>query len=136
LDIPAAVTTDAKVIPVLTSRQMGDGLSAEEAFRRTAASFHGSVAIAAHAAGQPDQLLLALRGSGQALCVGLAEDAYVVASEPYGLVEVTSTYLRMDGEAPSPSGTRGQVVVLDAAQAGTVEGVTRLSYDDTELPVS
>ncbi len=49
---------------------------------------------------RPDELLLALRGSGQALYVGLAEDAFVVASEPYGLVEETATYLRMDGETP------------------------------------
>src|SRR5207302_3494437 len=33
-------------------------------------------------------------------------------------------------------GTRGQVVVLDGAQAGTLEGITRLAYDGTELPVS
>ncbi|MBV8304949.1 MAG: SIS domain-containing protein, partial [Acidimicrobiia bacterium] len=92
--------------------------------------------VVAHAAGRPDELLLALRGSGQALYVGLADDAYVVASEPYGLVEVTSTYLRMDGEAPAPSGTRGQVVVLDGAGAGTIDGIARLAYDGTELPVS
>ena len=30
--------------------------------------------------------------------MGLAEDAFLVASEPYGLVEETSRYLRMDGE--------------------------------------
>ena len=36
-----------------------------------------------------NQLLLALRGSGQALYVGLCEDAYIVASEPYGVVEET-----------------------------------------------
>ena len=124
------------VIPVLVSRQVGDGLEHAEAFRRTVSSFNGSVAIGAHAAGRPDQLLLALRGSGQALCVGLTDDAYVVASEPYGLVEVTSTYLRMDGEVPSPSGARGQVVVLDGAKAGTLDGITRLAYDATELPVS
>src|SRR5436305_4815850 len=80
LDIPAAITTDAKVIPVLMSRQVDDGLEAHDAFRRTVAAFNGSVAIAAHAAGRPDQLLLALRGSGQALYIGLADDAYVVAS--------------------------------------------------------
>jgi glucosamine--fructose-6-phosphate aminotransferase (isomerizing) len=136
LDVPAAVTTDAKVIPVLVSRQMSDGLGHDDAFRHTVASFNGSVAIAAHAAGHPDQLLLALRGSGQALCVGLADDAYVVASEPYGLVEVTSTYLRMDGETASPSGTKGQVVVLDGARAGTLDGISRVAYDGTELPVS
>jgi len=136
LEIPPAITTDAKVIPVLVSRQVDDGLEPHDAFRRTVASFNGSVAIAAHTAGRPDQLLLALRGSGQALYVGVAEDAYVVASEPYGLVEVTSTYLRMDGEVQSPSGTRGQMVVLDGAQAGTLAGITRLAYDGTELPVT
>src|SRR5438270_2780611 len=120
LEIPAAITTDAKVIPVLVSRQVDEGLEHADAFRRTVSAFDGSVAVAAHAAGRPGQLLLALRGSGQALCVGLAEDAYVVASEPYGLVEVTSTYLRMVGEAPSASGTRGRVVVLDAAEAAAL----------------
>ena len=43
-------------------------------------------------------MFLALRGSGQALYVGCADDVYVVASEPYGLVEVAPTYLRLDGE--------------------------------------
>ena len=33
-----------------------------------------------------------------------------------------SRYLRMDGETPSPSGSRGQVVVLDGAQAGELDG--------------
>jgi glutamine---fructose-6-phosphate transaminase (isomerizing) len=135
LEIPAAITTDAKVIPVLVARHVEDRLEHHDAFRRAVSSFNGSVAIGAHAAGRPDQLLLALRGSGQSLNVGMAEDAYIVASEPYGLVEMTSMYLRVDGEVPSPSGTRGQVVVLDAAKAGTIEGITRLAYDGTEIPV-
>ena len=83
----------------------------------------------------PDRVLLALRGSGQALYVGLAEDAFVVASEPYGLVEETATYLRMDGETPAdldnPNASRGQVVALDRRRAGTVEGISRLAYDGT-----
>ncbi len=54
----------------------------------------------------PGDLLLALRGSGQALYVGLAEDAFLVASEPYGLVEETATYLRMDGETPADPATQ------------------------------
>ena len=106
----------------------------------TVASFEGSVAIAASAAADPDQLLLALRGSGQALYVGLAEDCYVVASEPYGLVEVTRTYLRMDGETPAdpdnPTASRGQIVVLDGGRAGTLDGIARLAYDGTALPVA
>ena len=38
---------------------------------------------------------------GLGFYVGLAEDCYVVASEPYGLVEETSRFVRMDGETPA-----------------------------------
>jgi len=133
------ITTDAKVIPALVSAGIAAGEPPRDAFRDTVAAFEGSVAIAAHAADDPDHLLLALRGSGQALYVGVADDSFVVASEPYGLVEETATYLRLDGETPgnphNPSGSRGQIVVLDATRAGEVAGVRRLSYDGTELPV-
>jgi glucosamine--fructose-6-phosphate aminotransferase (isomerizing) len=71
--------------------------------------------------------------------VGLAEDAFVVASEPYGVVEMTDEYLRMDGETPAdpddPGASRGQIVELDAALAGTVEGIRRYSYDGRNLIV-
>ena len=136
LRIPAAFTTDAKVIPALVSRRLRDGDGVVEAFRSTVASFEGSTAVAAVAADAPERLLLGLRGSGQALYVGLAEDAFVVASEPYGLVEETSRYVRMDGEAAPPGGPPGQVVVLDAAAAGTVEGIERLTYGGSPLPVT
>jgi glucosamine--fructose-6-phosphate aminotransferase (isomerizing) len=140
LDIPPEITTDAKVIPTLMSRRLAAGVGVEEALRATVAGLEGSVAIAAEAAGAPDRVLLALRGSGQALYVGLADDCFVVASEPYGLVEETTRYLRMDGETPADatraSATRGQLVVLDTGGAGTIEGIRRVAYDGTELPVS
>jgi glutamine---fructose-6-phosphate transaminase (isomerizing) len=132
---PLEVTTDAKIIPVLVGRRESEGHTAEEAFRRTVASFEGSVAIGAVSSTAPDRLLLALRGSGQALYIGFAEDAFVVASEPYGLVEQATSYLRMDGEARIDGSARGQIVVLDTARAGRIDGVRRLSYDGTELPV-
>jgi glucosamine--fructose-6-phosphate aminotransferase (isomerizing) len=139
LRIAKEITTDAKVIPVLVSRQMAQGHDLIEAFRRTVASFEGSVAIAAAAADAPDRLALALRGSGQALYIGLAEDAFVVASEPYGVIEECTQYLRMDGETPgnpaNPAGSRGQVVVLDRARAGDIAGITRCAYDGTALPL-
>jgi len=131
LQLPAEVTTDAKVIPTLISRRLGEGAPLEEAFRRTVACFDGSVAIVASAAAAPDELHLALRGSGQSLNVGLAEDAFVVASEPYGLVEETSRYVRMDGEA-----TRGQTIVLRRRGAGTPGGMQRVRYDGGDLPLS
>jgi glucosamine--fructose-6-phosphate aminotransferase (isomerizing) len=140
LDVPTEITTDAKVIPTLVSRRLAGGEDLDEAFRATVASLEGSVAIAASAADRPDRVLLALRGSGQALYVGLAEDTFVVASEPYGLVEETSSYLRMDGETPSdpqrPGATRGQIVTVDAGAAGELGGIHRFAYDGAELPVS
>jgi len=128
--IPAEVTTDAKIIPALVAHRLAAGERVDDAFVHTVAAFDGSVAIAVSSAATPDRLHLALRGSGQALYVGLAEDAFVVASEPYGLVEATPRYLRMDGEA-----TGGQVVVLDRSGAGTLEGLRRIAYDGTPLPV-
>jgi len=136
LRIPPEVTTDAKVIPALVSRAIDAGASVDDAFRTTVRGFQGSVAIGASVAEEPGTLLLALRGSGQALYVGLAEDAFIVASEPYGLVEESWRYLRMDGESPSGrTGEPGQVVVLRRDDAGTVAGIKRIAYDGTELPV-
>jgi glucosamine--fructose-6-phosphate aminotransferase (isomerizing) len=136
LRIPGEVTTDAKVIPTMVSRRLVDGASAVEAFRATVAQFDGSVAIGACAAEYPDTLLLGQRGSGQALYVGLAEDAFVVASEPYGVVEETADYVRLDGESVSETGSRGQVMVLDRAGAGTLAGLRRLAYDGTDIPLA
>jgi len=137
LRIAGPITTDAKVIPALMARhaaKVGDDTA--EAFRRTVAAFEGSVAIGAAAAAHPEQLFLALRGSGQALYIGLADDCFIVASEPYGVVEETARYIRVDGETPSTTGSRGQVFVLDAAHAGELAGVRRLAYDGTPLPIS
>lgn len=125
------VTTDAKVIPVLVSRAIAGRAGIDEGFRSTVGRFDGSVAIAASVASEPDELHLALCGSGQSLYIGLAEDAYVVASEAYGLVEETDRYVRMDGET-----TRGQVVVLDRSGAGATGGMRRYRYDGGELPVT
>ncbi|MDE0656313.1 MAG: SIS domain-containing protein, partial [Acidimicrobiaceae bacterium] len=136
--VPPSITTDSKTVPALMGRRLADGLTSGEAFRRTVAECEGSVAVAVCTAGSPDRLQLALRGSGQALYVGLADDAFIVASEPYGVVEETSEYLRMDGEAVagSPGTGRGQIVELDGSRAGLIEGVSRHSYDGAGLPVA
>ncbi len=140
LKLHDAITTDAKVIPTLVSHQMMSGHDLTTGFRRTVNSFEGSVAIAAATASEPDKLALALRGSGQALYIGMAEDIYVIASEPYGVIESCNRYLRMDGETPgnpsNPTTSRGQVVILSRDDAGEISGITRQSYDATDLPVS
>ena len=138
LKIADEITTDAKVIPTLTSRAMADGTDVFEAFRETVNQLEGSVAIAASAAACPYDLLLAVRGSGQALYIGLAEDAWIIASEPYGVVEETSTYLRLDGDVPADPtnpASRGQVVRLRGVAAGSLDGIGRWAYDGTDLAV-
>ncbi|MEO6653214.1 MAG: SIS domain-containing protein [Ilumatobacteraceae bacterium] len=124
------ITTDAKVIPTLVARHASAGSEIPEAFRRTVSAFEGSVAIASMSASAPNTMLLALRGSGQGLYVGIADDCYIVASEPYGVVEETSRYVRMDGEAG------GEIIVLDGDRAGEIDGVRRIDYSGVTLPVS
>ncbi len=133
LAYPRAVTTDARVVPGLARRLRRSGGSDTAAFAAAVATFEGSHAIVSLTTDAPGRLLLARRGSGQALYVGLANDAFVVASEPYGLVEQTSSYLRLDGA--DGGGTSGEVVRLDAAEAGRTDGVARWSYDGAEVPL-
>ncbi len=160
LSIAPEITTDAKVIPTM----VGQALAAtrdraakspstekseqlRQAFADAVSSFEGSVAIAAHVSEMPDVVALALRGSGQALYVGATDGAYVVASEPYGLVTECRHYVRLDGETPSdpanPVGSRGQIMLVGTPSA-PVEGkwaapefaaLRCFSYDGTELPV-
>lgn len=130
LSIAGPITTDAKVIPTITARHLGEGVELVDAFRRTVSTFDGSVAIGVMAADHPSTLLLALRGSGQGLYIGLGDDCFIVASEPYGVVEETSGYVRMDGEQG------GEIVALDATLAGDLAGVSRFSYDGSPLPVA
>ncbi len=128
LRIASTITTDAKVIPTLIARH-ATSTNLVEAFRRTVSEFEGSTAIGAASAEAPSTLLLALRGSGQGLYVGLADDCYIVASEPYGVVEETSRFVRMDGERG------GEIIVLDGLHAGEAAGMLRMAYDGTVHPV-
>jgi len=128
--VPAGLTTDAKLVPVLFSRSLAEGGDPLSAFRRAAARLDGSVGVAANAADLPGSVFLALRGSGQSLGIGLAEDAFVVASEPYGLVEEARHYVRMDGEMG------GEVVVCQRDGAGQLSGMTRCRYDGTSVALS
>ena len=140
LSIADDITTDTKVIPTLTSKHLSEGHDITEAFRRSVSVFEGSVAIGLSSEEAPNDLLLALRGSGQSIYVGLAEDSFIVASEPYGVVEETNSYVRMDGETPAnpdnPSASRGQILRLRGENAGEVDGFERVGYDGTELPIT
>ncbi len=138
LKLAEPITTDAKVIPTLISRNFAATKNLADAFLATVSTFDGSVAIAAACAEQPNTVLLALRGSGQGLNIGIAEDRFIVASEPYGVVEETVHYIRMDGEALVDAGnpaSRGQIVVLDGERAGELGGIRLMTYAGNEIAI-
>ena len=94
-----------------------------ESFRRTVGGVRGLGRDRRHELDRlPARCCSRCSGSGQGLYVGLADDCFIVASEPYGVVEETMRYLRLDGEHG------GEIVVLDAGDAGELAGIraTRL----------
>lgn len=140
--IDPGVTTDAKLIPVLLTheRNKNSQHSIVDSFRNVVSRFEGSTAIGALTSDDPTRLLLALRGGGQGLFVGLGNNEYIIASEPYGVAEITDKYVRIDGETPhdaaQPVTSRGQIFELDQVNAGSLSGLTRVAYDGQNLPLS
>jgi len=129
IDPDSPVGTDAVVIPVAWSARLAAGLRSEAAFAAAVGRFAGSFAIAGQAEPDPDGLLLAVRGSGQALYVGFAPDCWVVASEPYGVLGVTDSYLRVDGTGG------GTLLRLDRSAPGRLAGLTRTDGIGRPRPV-
>ena len=131
-EIAPEITSDTKIIPLQVERYLAAGKTLEEALRLAVNDFEGSHAIALTSNVEPGKIYLALKGSGQALFVGLREDQYLFASELYGLVEGTSRFIKMDGEKPldpdNPDSS-GQIFVLDQHSAGGLAGIRALSYD-------
>ena len=125
LKIPGSVTTDSKVLPLLTASYIKNE-DTRTAFLKAVQELKGSNAIAASSTLNPSEMHLSLFGSGQGLYVGLGEDMFLVVSEPYGLMSITDRYLRMEDE----------VIHLLADQAGELGGISRHSRSGDALPVS
>ena len=123
--IPGRISTDTKIIPVLVDHYFQQTHNMGEAFCKTVSDCEGSIAIVMQNTMEPHRTYLALRGSGQALFVGLCDHGYVFASELYGVVEQTQRFVRMDGTKEQITGhpeSAGQVFVLDSTK-GAVEGI-------------
>lgn len=132
------VTTDTKVIPLQIEKYLRQGLDLRESFRCAVCDFEGSHAIAMHSNLEPGRTYLALRGSGQALYVGLARSQHLFASEVYGLVEETPEFIALDGEReriPGDPSTRGQIFVLRDDRP-RLHGLEAMHYDGFPLDVS
>ena len=131
-EITPEITSDTKIIPLQVEHYLVAGKTLEEAFRLAVKDFEGSHAIALASNVEPGKIYLALKGSGQALFVGLCEDQYLFASELYGLVEGTSRFIKMDGEKPRDPDhpeSSGQIFVLDQHSEGGLAGIRALTYD-------
>ncbi len=131
-EIAPEITSDTKIIPLQVERYLLAGRPLEEALRLAVNDFEGSHAIALTSNVEPGKIYLALKGSGQALFVGLREDQYLFASELYGLVEGTSRFIKMDGEKlrdPDNPDSSGQIFVLDQHSAGGLAGIRARFYD-------
>lgn len=112
LQVDETITTDAKIIPVVVAHHYRETGDLREAFRRAFDEFEGSMAIGVMAADHPGELLFGQKGSGQGLFLGLKENSVAVASEMYGLVELTPSYVKAEGERVEG----GEIFVLESGR--------------------
>ena len=131
----AVISTDAKLVPVQLAGHAST-LPAGAAMVAAIADFEGSMAIAAQLSDAAGRLVLAVKGSGQGLYVGLSEVGYLVASEVYGLVAVSREHLRLDGGVQGSARAAGTVVELNRDGGGGLGGVRYLDGDGTEVPLT
>ena len=130
------ITTDTKIIPLWIDRYIQQGFDVEESFRLAACDFEGSHAICMHTDLAPGKLFLAQKGSGQTIFIGITNDFYMPTSEAYGFIEETSNYIKMDGKkgVEGVNGkTSGQIIILDQASAGGLDGIKAMFYDGTKI---
>ncbi len=132
------ITTDTKIIALQIEGYLKSGHEIKEAFLMAVNDFEGSHAISMVTSLSPGKLFLAQKGSGQAVFVGIAGDHYMPASEVYGFIEESDTYLKMDGETvfTGKNGkTQGQIFILDG-NVGGIEGVQACYYDSTPIEIT
>lgn len=92
-DVQLKSETDTEVIVQLIELFVNDGLSVEEAFRKTLTLLHGSYALALLDEQNDETIFVAKNKSP--LLVGLGEDFNVVASDAMAMIQVTSQYVEL-----------------------------------------
>lgn len=133
--IAPQVTTDTKVIPLQIEKYLRAGKNLAAAFRLALNDFEGSHAIAMTSNLEPGKMFLALKGSGQAIYVGINADQYMFSSELYGLVEVMPRFIKMNGETGTGAAD-GQLFILDQNRGGGMNGITACFYDGTAIALA
>lgn len=132
----AGITTDAKVIPLMAHRRLTKGLDTAASMADCLRAFEGSMAIGVQADDDPQTLVLAVKGGGQGLYVGLSPFGYMVASEIFGLVARSNRYLSLEKLAGDEIKSRGAVVRVDGRAGGALDGVVLVEPDGSTRAVS
>jgi glutamine---fructose-6-phosphate transaminase (isomerizing) len=122
------VSTDTKIIPLQIEKYLRKGQNLTDAFRLAVNDFEGSHAIAMQSNLEPGKIFLALQGNGQSIYVGVGEDAYMISSELYGLVEIAPRFIRMNGEEAG-----GQLFILDQNRGTGAKGIAACCYDGAPI---
>ncbi|MEN6469579.1 MAG: SIS domain-containing protein [Smithella sp.] len=133
--IASQVTTDTKIIPLQIEKYLKAGEYLSDAFCLAVNDFKGSHAIAMQSDLEPGKMFLALKGSGQAIFVGINADQYMFSSELYGLVEVMPRFIKMNGETGNGA-AGGQVFILDQHRGGGLAGITACFYDGKPIALT
>ncbi len=133
--VSTEISCDTKIIPLQIQFYIDRGHDIAEAFRLAVNKFKGSHAIIMHTDMAPGKLFLAQKGSGQAIFVGIADSCYIAASEVYGVVEETSSFIKLNGSllVDKKAGVSGQIFILDAQGSGGMEGIDAFYYDNTPV---
>ncbi len=138
MEIPPDIDCDAKVIPARIKWYLMQGCDFETAFRKSVSDFMGSHAIAVQTSLFPGTCFLALKGSGQALFIGLSPESYIPTSEVYGFVEETNRYVKMEGTYKNENGDvlNGQIFIVSGGGSCSVEDIKAINYSGEPIPLS
>ncbi len=117
LAIHPAVSTDAKILPVVFALDTRPDEALDARFLGVMRRCHGSLAIILQHLAHPRRLMVGQKGSGQALYLGQVPEGFVVASEVYGIAALCRSYLPMNA-----GGELGVAVRLDTSAGMALDG--------------
>lgn len=92
------VTTDAKLLPLVYRLATPSAHAPRERFAALMARCQGSLAVVFQDPSRIDELLLALKGSGQGLYAARTPDGWIVSSEIYGLAARARAMIPLVGQ--------------------------------------
>ncbi|WP_066299930.1 glutamine--fructose-6-phosphate transaminase (isomerizing) [Bacillus sp. FJAT-29937] len=130
-DVPFKSDTDTEVIVQLIELFANEGLTTDEAFRKTLKSLHGSYALAL--LDEQDNETIYVAKNKSPLLVGLGDTFNVVASDAMAMLQVTDQYVElMDKEVVIVRKDEVAIVNLDGEKISRDPYTAELDASDIE----